>query len=519
LRYKEKMNMKAFIISSCSLWLIVGQVFSAQIVIETTGTADDAHLIQTALDGLQVGDTLRLNGDFVIKKTIYLPSNFTWILAGSLTLSSDAELNEAGWIAAGIDATRRTGITEKTGGATNIDMSGGTYYGNSANYTKSMRFLNFVSVTNSKFHDMQITEVTDDNFTLGPGCHDNECLNLIGSFAGGNALTDKGDHNRWYDCVAEDCASDGWTPKCRYSEFYRCIARRNEGPGFGMFCRIDGSGNPADLGEAIEGNKFYACKSYDNNAAGFSFNVSNTSGEGGSITNNYIEAECYNNASSGVRFRNKMPNSIVDNNEINLLCYGNRGLTKSGDPSNVAGGLGNDANSSYRVTGITGSMVSYDNTGADVNTDKAFDCSITVYHPLGKKPPAIKKGDDTNNITVVGFNCLDPLDEWCKQAYCSQDVILHSSSDRFQNSNSLMQSYPNPFNVSTNIKYTIPKRSFTSLKVFDPSGRELTTLVNEEKSKGAYEVVFNGRELASGTYYYRIYIEGYTETKKIVRQK
>jgi hypothetical protein len=302
-------------------------------------------------------------------------------------------------------------------------MSGGTYYGNYAGNSSSLRFINFVSVTNSKFHDMVITDVSDDNFTLGPGCNNNECRNLIGSFsASGNALTDKGDHNTWYDCVAEDCYgpdSDGWTPKCRYSEFHRCIARRNVGPGFGMFCRIDGSGNPVDLGEAIVGNKFYDCQSYENGGAGFSFNISSTSGEGGSITNNYVQAICYNNASSGVRFRNKMPNSIVADNEINLLCYGNRGENKDGSLSSLEGGLGTDASSSYPVTRITGTMVSFDNIQWDVNTGTATDCNIIVYRPDGENAPVLKTGEASNRITVIGFNCSDPLVEWCMQAYCN----------------------------------------------------------------------------------------------------
>ena len=185
------------------LLLSISPVFSAVIVIEPTGTDDDTDLIQNALNELDAGDTLELNGDFIHKRTIYLVSDFTWILNGTFTLAGDAELDEAGYFDSVIDARRRTGITEKTGGATNIDMSGGTYYGNSANYAKSMRYLNFGSVTNSRFHDMLITEVTDDNFTLGPGCNNNECRNLVGSFSeSGNALTDKGDHNTWIDCIA-----------------------------------------------------------------------------------------------------------------------------------------------------------------------------------------------------------------------------------------------------------------------------------------------------------------------------
>ena len=183
-----------------------------------------------------------------------------------------------------------------------------------------------------------------------------------------------------------------------------------------MFCRIDGSGNPVDLGEAIDDNKFYACESYENNAAGFSFNISSTSGEGGSIQNNYVEAKCYNNASSGVRFRNKMPNSIVANNEINLFCYGNRGEKKDGSLSSLAGGLGTDA--SYPVTHITGSIVGYDNIQWDVNIGQATECTITAYHPDGENPPVLKIGDPNSTITVIDFDCSDPLVEWCMQEYC-----------------------------------------------------------------------------------------------------
>ncbi len=224
------MNLKFNIVFTIISLLIVCKVFSATVIITPTGTDDDTNRIQTALNALQAGDKLMLNGDFKHKGTIYLPSNFTWILNGSLTLGDNAVLDRVGWVKPGIDARRPTGISETFGGATNIDMSGGTYYGNVASNSSSLRFINFVSVTNSRFYDMLITEVSNDNFTLGPGCNNNECRNLIASFSAmGNALTDKGDHNTWIDCIASDCGSDGWTPKCQYSTFIRCIAANNAG--------------------------------------------------------------------------------------------------------------------------------------------------------------------------------------------------------------------------------------------------------------------------------------------------
>jgi len=426
MKSNQNMRFKVFMISAISLFLIVTRLFSTEIVIVPSGTTDDADLIQTTLDGVQDGDTLRLNGDFVIGRTIYLPSDFFWILDGTLTLGDAADTDDIGYVdtTRNIDARRNTGISEKPGGATNIDMSGGTYYGNSANNSiKSVRFLNFVYVTNSYFHDMVITDASDDCFTLGPGCHDNECRNLIGSFAGvslnmsGNGLTDKGDYNKWYDCIAEDCWSDGWTPKCRNSEFYRCIGRRNLGPGFGMFVRIDGSGDP-DLGETIEGNKFYDCKAYDNDRSGFSFDISSTSGEGGIVRNNYIEGIAFNNRRQGVSFRNKQPNSIIENNEVNIVAWGNLGQRNDGSLSIFAGGLSVEGSEESPIRGITGSVVCYDNSGWDVNTYAASECSITVYHPSGENAPVLKLGSNSNSITIVEFDCSDSMVEWCQQKYC-----------------------------------------------------------------------------------------------------
>jgi hypothetical protein len=414
----KKMKTRILIVTKILILFFLKTAFSQPIEISPTG-GDDSNLIQTTLDGLQENDTLYLNGDFKIAKTIYLPSDFTWILDGTLTLSDNAVLDEVGYIdtTRNIDATRRTAISETAGGAANIDMSGGTYYGNSAGNAKSLRFINFVYVSHSKFHDMLITDASDDNFTLGPGCQYNECRNLIGSFAGGNALTDKGDYNKWYDCIAEDCASDGWTPKCRNSEFYRCIGRRNLGPGFGMYVRIDGSGNP-DLGESIEGNKFYDCQAYDNDREGFSFDISSTSGEGGIVRNNYVQGIAFNNRMQGVFFRNKQPNSIIENNEVNIVTWGNRGQRTDGSPSSLAGGLSVEGSFSSPVKGVSGSIVSYDNSGWDVNTDKATDCNITIYHPTAENAPVLKKGDQSNTVNIIEFDCPDTLAEWCQQKYC-----------------------------------------------------------------------------------------------------
>lgn len=81
---------------------------------------------------------------------------------------------------------------------------------------------------------------------------------------------------------------------------------------------------------------------------------------------------------------------------------------------------------------------------------------------------------------------------------------------------SLNQNYPNPFNPSTNIKFELPKSSVVRLSVFDMLGREVSVLVNERRNAGVYEVKFDGSNLASGVYFYRLQAGDYVASKKML---
>ena len=84
---------------------------------------------------------------------------------------------------------------------------------------------------------------------------------------------------------------------------------------------------------------------------------------------------------------------------------------------------------------------------------------------------------------------------------------------------SLSQNYPNPYNPSTTISYSIPAPSLVSLKIFNILGQEITTLVNEEKSAGNYEVNFNASNLPSGVYIYKMKAGEYVQTRKMILLK
>ncbi|MDP3581204.1 MAG: C39 family peptidase, partial [Ignavibacteria bacterium] len=83
----------------------------------------------------------------------------------------------------------------------------------------------------------------------------------------------------------------------------------------------------------------------------------------------------------------------------------------------------------------------------------------------------------------------------------------------------LFQNYPNPFNPTTTIRYQIRSSGFVSLKVYDAIGQEVAALVNETKSPGVYEVMFNGSNLNSGVYVYHLQVGANSQTKKLVLMK
>ena len=83
----------------------------------------------------------------------------------------------------------------------------------------------------------------------------------------------------------------------------------------------------------------------------------------------------------------------------------------------------------------------------------------------------------------------------------------------------MSNNYPNPFNPSTTISYSVPEMEFVTLKVYDVLGNEITTLVNEENSAGNYEVEFDATGLTSGIYFYRITSGNFVEVKKMTLLK
>ena len=84
----------------------------------------------------------------------------------------------------------------------------------------------------------------------------------------------------------------------------------------------------------------------------------------------------------------------------------------------------------------------------------------------------------------------------------------------------LSQNFPNPFNPSTKIRFSIPEASDVSVKIFDANGREIAEIVNERLNSAAYEAEWNALNFSTGVYYYRLTVSGsnsnFIETKKML---
>ena len=125
---------------------------------------------------------------------------------------------------------------------------------------------------------------------------------------------------------------------------------------------------------------------------------------------------------------------------------------------------------------------------------------------------------DSSGDLIVLRNAALPYLNWLEKyrlTVTAIDVPRGTLPQNFE----LFQNYPNPFNPSTVIRYQVVGTTHVRLAIYDVLGREVATLVNEEKTAGTYEAIFNASNLSSGVYFYRLEADGFIETKKMVLLK
>jgi hypothetical protein len=111
------------------------------------------------------------------------------------------------------------------------------------------------------------------------------------------------------------------------------------------------------------------------------------------------------------------------------------------------------------------------------------------------------------------------VDDIVITAYCSSPLLGNSQNANIPDRFSLEQNYPNPFNPLTQINYSIAKNTFVKINVFDILGREVAVLVNKQQQPGKYSVDFDGSNLASGLYIYKIEAGAFADVKRMMLVK
>jgi len=123
-------------------------------------------------------------------------------------------------------------------------------------------------------------------------------------------------------------------------------------------------------------------------------------------------------------------------------------------------------------------------------------------------------------LSLVWDTIPDALDRWNFGPKFPLTIMpvtaVESEGNGLPDNFSLSQNYPNPFNPSTSIRYAVTDRQFVSLNIYDVTGKKISTIVNEEKGAGNYQVVFNASQYPSGVYFYRLQAGNFVETKKMI---
>ncbi|MEO8446151.1 MAG: S8/S53 family peptidase [bacterium] len=145
-----------------------------------------------------------------------------------------------------------------------------------------------------------------------------------------------------------------------------------------------------------------------------------------------------------------------------------------------------------------------------------------VSNTIGSGPYTIAANSEiTVTFALIAGDNLADLQANCvaaKNKYSSVLGIVNYNS-QIPDQYSLSQNYPNPFNPSTLIKFNLTSAGYTSLKIYDMLGKEVTSLVNTNLQPGSYTAEWNASNYTSGIYFYKLETENFTDTKRMMLVK
>jgi hypothetical protein len=202
---------------------------------------------------------------------------------------------------------------------------------------------------------------------------------------------------------------------------------------------------------------------------------------------------------------------------INTSLFG-RGIYR------VAGAKWNDyalfgpgMNDSISVSGIWGVKFTDDTSFTWTKFEPGLNDTAGNISTFG-----VKSGADTNFFFLFGgFKNPNVLASAQKYTFATPPppIGIINNHGEIPSEYKLWQNYPNPFNPVTKIKFSVPagrQNQLVRIAVYDIIGREISVIVNENLAAGNYEAEFNGKNLASGLYFYMLKTGVYTDTKKMI---
>ena len=328
--------------------------------------------------------------------------------------------------------------------------------------------------------------------------------------------------------------TDGYENKCRDNEiFYNVIKNTN------VVNQINGNNNWIHH-NIIDGVKNSIVKSY-------------AVGQG-------ISLQAY--GPYGVCHDNKIDNNLIMNCDEPGIAFNGNGNAKYNNyiRNNIILNCGRNSKAKYDNIGISidNSTTIYTNSffnncvfSGNENSPAVFKrgnyITIEQFNQEGfsadiainnlQKNPLIETSDSLNFYLTENSECIDAgmdvgltVDFYGNTIYSGNapDIGIHEYSGTTNilsdnlsevNNYNLEQNYPNPFNPITTINYSIPRRGFITLKVYDILGNVVTNLVSKEQPKGNYNIEFDGSKLTSGVYFYTLRSGNFSKIKKLVLLK
>lgn len=212
----------------------------------------------------------------------------------------------------------------------------------------------------------------------------------------------------------------------------------------------------------------------------------------------------------------------------------NSGGSCLGDPDNAVNAYnflrGKDGCGNTLINWVTGNPTQYKYSGNAVTLTGWYDSTsddkrqVLSCGPISMASGSeqffvtgtvLGRGSSNNQSVGAMLTASDDANNFYKNSFGGTPIGITQTSTEVPVRFSLEQNYPNPFNPITKLKFQMSKSGFAKLVIFDVTGKEIATLVNEEMNPGTYELSWDGSNYPSGIYFYELTSEGFTQTKKM----